>query len=194
MIWTLSLGDILYCCIAPGSFLPSLLATLMHQCVSRVFCPSTIPSFSFLSFVSRSLTQSFSSSVYVDYSLTCCSPRLHSVHPTTKQPSLVFMKDESVWMHLGEKQTAPMKLETCELFGFNVGEWEVKEPTKTEMPFRLESDLDFVSWTADDGTKGLVHVCDALFQLFKEGIPDPGVQFHKVTGKTVIRQVREWPP
>ena len=97
-------------------------------------------------------------------------------------------------MHLGEKQAAPMKLETCELFGFNVGEWEVKESTKTEMPCRLESDLDFVSWTADDGTKGLVHVCDAFFQLFKEGIPDPGVQFHKVTGKTVIRQVREWPP
>ena len=111
------------------------------------------------------------------------------MHATSKLPGLVKMKDESVWCHLGDKQPSSMKLETCELFGFNIGEWEVKEPTTNEMSFVVRSDLDFVVWSAEDGTKGVVHICDAIFQLFKEGIPDAGVQFHKVVGKKVTREV-----
>ena len=83
-------------------------------------------------------------------------------------------------------------LEPSELFGFGLGAFQTtaEQPTAPCLPFDVTTDLDNVVVISGEGTKKLIRVCSAIASSLDEGIPDVGIQFHKLTQQTRVREGR----
>ena len=91
----------------------------------------------------------------------------------------------------------PLCLEPAELFGFGLGSFETvaESPDVPSIPFNIDSDLDnVVVISASSNLKKLVRTCSAIASSLNDGIPDVGIQLHKLTQKTRMREGKHEEP